>query len=98
MSTDDKNYDQTDDTVVIDTPGDVEHARAPRQQISVPHLVMGLVFLGIAAAWALQAAGVIASVEVQWVVPGILVVAGAAGLLVSLTRAGKGVARPSSGA
>jgi hypothetical protein len=60
----------------------VEHT----QQLSVPHLVMGLVFLGIAGSWALHAAGVIESVEVQWMFPLILVVAGAAGLLASLTR------------
>lgn len=63
------------------------------QQTSVLHLVMGLVFLGIAGAWALHAAGVIESVEVQWLMPLILIVAGAAGLLVSLTR---GVSRGAS--
>lgn len=85
-------------TEEIDYPQDAVVQERPRQQISVPHLVMALVFLGIAGSWALHAAGVIESVEVQWLVPGILVVAGAAGLLVSLTRAGKGFARPSSGA
>ena len=58
----------------------------PVRQLSVPHLVMGLVFLGIAGAWALHAARVIESVEVQWILPLILVVAGAAGLLGSLAR------------
>ncbi len=68
----------------------------PRQPVSVPHLVMGLVFLGIAGSWALHAAGVIESVEVQWLLPAILVLAGAAGLVASLTRTGKGFARDSS--
>ena len=55
-------------------------------QLSVPHLVMGLVFLGIAGSWVLHEVGVIDSVEVQWVFPLILVVAGAAGLLASVAR------------
>jgi hypothetical protein len=63
-----------------------DQAQAQAQHTSVPHLVMGLVFLGIAGAWALHAAAVIGSVEVQWLMPTILVVAGAAGLLASLAR------------
>lgn len=69
-----------------------------RQPVSVMHLVMGLVFVGIAGSWALHAAGVIESVEVQWLMPLILVVAGVAGLVASLSRAGKGFAGRSSGA
>jgi hypothetical protein len=53
---------------------------------SVPHLVMGLVFLGLAGSWVLHEVGVIESVQVQWLLPLILVVAGAAGLLASLTH------------
>lgn len=56
------------------------------KQTSIPHLVIGLVFLGIAAAWALHAAGVIEPVQAQWVLPLILVVAGAAGLLTTMAR------------
>lgn len=56
------------------------------QQTSVPHLVMGLVFLGLAGSWVLHEVGVIESVQVEWLLPLILVVAGAAGLLASLTR------------
>lgn len=61
----------------------------PEQQgrgVSVPHLVMGLVFLGLAGSWLLHEVGVIESVEVQWLLPLVLVVAGAAGLLASLSR------------
>jgi hypothetical protein len=65
---------------------DPESTAGTRQQVSVPHLVMGLVFLGIAGAWALHAADVIESVQVQWAIPLILVVAGGAGLLASLVR------------
>ena len=54
--------------------------------MSVPHLVAGLVFLGIAASWGLHELGVIEPVAAPWLLPLILVVAGAAGLLASLTR------------
>jgi hypothetical protein len=77
---DDPDPESTGSTAVIET------SERPRQQVSVPHLVMGLVFLGIAGSWALHAAGVIGSVDVQWLLPLVLVVAGAAGLLASLTR------------
>ena len=61
----------------------------PEQQsrgVGVPHLVMGLVFLGLAGSWLLHEVGVIESVQVQWLLPLILVVAGAAGLLASVAR------------
>ena len=61
-------------------------AEQPTRSMSVPHLVMGLVFLGIAGAWLLHEVGVIESVQVQWVLPLVLVVAGAAGLLASVAR------------
>ncbi len=54
--------------------------------VSVPHLVMGLVFLGLAGSWLLHQIGVIESVEVEWMLPLILVVAGAAGLLASMAK------------
>ena len=100
MSIDDTNHDDTEETTTIPAPDLARDVRdePARRPVSIPHLVMGLVFLGIAGSWGLQEAGVIGSVEVQWVLPLILVTAGAVGLLVSLTRAGKGVARPSSGA
>ena len=63
--------------------------RFPEQQsrgVGVPHLVMGLVFLGLAGTWLLQEVGVVESVEVQWLLPLILVAAGAAGLLASVAR------------
>ena len=63
-----------------------ETGQDQRQPVSVPHLVTGLVFLGIAASWALHAAGVVEDVEVRWLMPTILVAAGAAGLLASVAR------------
>ena len=54
--------------------------------LSVGYLVCGLVFLGIAASWALRQAGVIESDSQPWVLPLVLVVAGAAGLLALLAK------------
>ena len=54
--------------------------------VSVPHLVMGLVFLGLTGSWALHEVGVIESVQVQWLLPLVLVFAGAAGLLATVAR------------
>lgn len=70
----------------MSTVTEQEHGPQQRQPVSVPHLVMGLVFLGIAASWALHAAGVVEDVEVRWLMPTILVAAGAAGLLASVAR------------
>ncbi len=62
-----------------------------RNPVSVSHLVMGLVFLGVAGAWALDQAGVIESSSAVWVLPLVLLVAGAAGLVASVL---KGLRRP----
>jgi len=51
-------------------------------RVKVGHLVSGLVFLGLAGTWALHQAGVIGDVWVGWLMPAILVAAGAIGLLV----------------
>ena len=50
---------------------------------SVLHLVFGLVFLGLAGLWALAASGVVSSDD-AWLLPGLLVLAGAAGLVAAL--------------
>ena len=54
--------------------------------LSVGYLVCGLVFLGIAASWALRQMGVIDSDGEQWVLPLVLVIAGAAGLLALVAK------------
>lgn len=61
-----------------------------RHPVSTTHLVVGLVFLGLAVSWLLREVGVMGSDELQWALPLVLVVAGAAGLLASLA---KGVTR-----
>lgn len=54
-----------------------------RRPLSVLHLVVGLVFLGLAALWALAASGTVSSDD-TWLLPGLLVVAGATGLVAAL--------------
>ncbi len=62
--------------------------------VNVTHLVFGLVFLGIAGTWALREAGVIGLDGFRWVLPAILLAAGAAGLVASIARGvGRGVGR-----
>jgi len=49
--------------------------------VNVSHLVVGLVFLGIAGSWALRAKGLVSNDAVGWLLPLILVGAGAVGLV-----------------
>jgi hypothetical protein len=49
--------------------------------VNVSYLVVGLVFLGIAASWALRASGVIDTGDVSWLGPLVLVGAGVIGLV-----------------
>jgi hypothetical protein len=58
--------------------------------LNVSYLVVGLVFLGISGSWALRTAGVIDTRDVGWLLPLVLVVAGAVGLA---GFAGKGISR-----
>jgi hypothetical protein len=63
--------------------------------LNVSYLVVGLIFLGIAGSWALRASDVIGSSDVQWLIPLVLVGAGAIGL-VAFTA--KGLTRGRGGA
>jgi hypothetical protein len=58
--------------------------------VNVSYLVVGLVFLGIAGSWALRAEGIVGTDEVGWLLPLILVSAGAIGLV---AFAGKSLSR-----
>lgn len=49
--------------------------------LQVGYLVVGLVFLGIASAWALRAGGVVDTSQMQWLIPLVLVAAGVVGLV-----------------
>ena len=52
--------------------------------VKIPHLVFGLLFLGIAGVWALVATDVITEDRLTWIGPAILVGAGVIGLAASL--------------
>jgi hypothetical protein len=54
--------------------------------LNVAYLVVGLVFLGIAGSWALQAAGVVDAGDVGWMLPAVLVAAGLIGLVAMAAR------------
>jgi hypothetical protein len=57
-----------------------------RHPASVTHLVMGLVFLGIAGSWALRQLDVISAEGGRWVLPVILILAGGAGLVAAVAK------------
>ena len=59
---------------------------AGSRPVSIPHLVMGLIFLGVVAVWALAEAGVVEYDGQRWILPLVLVVAGGIGLLVSVVN------------
>ena len=52
--------------------------------VKIPHLVFGLLFLGIAAVWALVASEAIDADRLPVLAPAVLIVAGVIGLAVSL--------------
>lgn len=65
------------------------HDVAGRRQLSVGHLVTGLVFLGISGLWLAQEVGAVDVQDMDLLVPVLLVVVGAAGLLAGLLRAAR---------
>jgi hypothetical protein len=58
--------------------------------LNVSYLVVGLVFLGLAASWVLRETGVVDLAEVRWLFPVTLVLAGVVGI-VAMTA--KGISR-----
>lgn len=48
--------------------------------LDISALVVGLIFLGLAGAWALRAAGVVDADAAGWVLPLLLVIAGTVGI------------------
>ncbi|HEX6247975.1 MAG TPA: hypothetical protein VFZ64_08920 [Nocardioidaceae bacterium] len=54
--------------------------------LNVSYLVVGLVFLGIAASWALRETGVVDLSEVRWLLPLTLVVAGLVGVAAMMVK------------
>lgn len=67
----------------VDEPATRAARRPSVRHLSVLHLVAGLVFLGLAGLWALAASGIVGTDD-TWLLPGVLVVAGATGLLAAL--------------
>jgi hypothetical protein len=62
--------------------------------LKIGYLVIGLVFIGIAASWGLHANGVLDDNGFQWFVPATLLVAGLVGLFASLGRGVAGRKKP----
>ena len=56
------------------------------RSVKVPHLVFGLLFLGIAGIWALGASDMISGESLAVLGPGVLIVAGVIGLAASLAN------------
>ena len=54
--------------------------------LSVTHLVVGLVFLGVAGSWALREADVISAADVTWLIPVSLILAGGIGLIAAMAK------------
>lgn len=63
------------------------HDRREKAGVKVPHLVFGLLFLGVAAIWALGASGVLGGEALTVLGPAVLVAAGVIGLGASLASA-----------
>jgi hypothetical protein len=57
------------------------------RSVKIPHLVLGLLFLGLAGIWALGVSGVLRGEELTILAPGVLVAAGVIGLVASLAGA-----------
>ncbi len=55
--------------------------KTPHRPLNVSYLVVGLIFLGIAGSWALQASGAVDTGDVRWLMPLVLVGAGVVGLV-----------------
>lgn len=57
--------------------------------VKVPHLVFGLLFLGVAGIWALGTSHLISDAHLTLLGPGVLIAAGVIGLVASLATARK---------
>jgi len=57
-----------------------------RHPLEIGPLVFGLVFLGIVAAWGLFELGVVSAADTAWILPIVLIGAGALGVVLALTK------------
>ncbi len=63
-----------------------ESQMSPLHPVNVTQLVLGLMFLGIAGTWALVASDTLGTDQLGWVLPLLLVVAGAGGLIAVVAK------------
>lgn len=59
---------------------------SPVHPVNITQLVVGLVFLGVAGTWALVASGTLATDQLGWVLPLLLVAAGTVGLVAVVAK------------
>jgi len=57
-----------------------------RHPLEIGPLVFGLVFLGVVAAWGLFELGVVTAADTAWILPIVLIGAGALGVVLALTK------------
>ena len=57
-----------------------------RHSLEIGPLVFGLVFLGVVAAWGLFELGVVTAADTAWILPIVLIGAGALGVVLALTK------------
>jgi hypothetical protein len=57
-----------------------------RHPLEIGPLVFGLVFLGVVAAWGLFELGVVTAADTAWILPVVLIGAGALGVVLALTK------------
>jgi hypothetical protein len=57
-----------------------------RHPVEIGPLVFGLVFLGVVAAWGLFELGVVTAADTAWILPIVLIGAGALGVVLALTK------------
>ena len=69
-----------------------------RHPLEITPLVFGLVFLGIVTGWALFETGVLTGASTAWVLPVVLIAAGALGLVLAAVRPGETTSPESPGA
>lgn len=68
-------------------PTEAEQPTPSTHQVRVSHLVFGVLFLGVAALWGLNAADIVqVGLKVGYLVPGVLVLAGVVGLVAVLAN------------
>lgn len=81
-----------------DTPtASTDPAQGPQRQLRIVHLVLGVLFLGIAAIWGLAASDTVQlDVSVAVVLPMVLILAGVAGLAAMIANASRGRRQKSS--